>query len=283
MLQTESDVKDTPKVIAKYGDAFTPKKENWEPLHGDIEFEDVTFRYPDGDINVLEHFNLKIPFGANIAIVGETGAGKSTLVNLICRFFEPTQGRLLIDGRDARERSQLWLHSSIGYVLQTPHLFSGTVRENLLYGNPDATPEQIRAALQLASANDVVDRLEKGLDSDVGEGGDLLSTGEKQLLSFARAILDDPKILVLDEATASVDTLTEQKMQAAIDTVIQGRTSIVIAHRLSTVRGADLILAVRDGKIVEQGTHSQLLQKKGYYHSLYIRQYQDEATGAALS
>lgn len=283
LLQTESDVKDTPKVIAKYGDAFTPKKENWEPLHGDIEFEDVTFRYPDGDINVLEHFNLKIPFGANIAIVGETGAGKSTLVNLICRFFEPTQGRLLIDGRDARERSQLWLHSSIGYVLQTPHLFSGTVRENLLYGNPDATPEQIRAALQLASANDVVDRLEKGLDSDVGEGGDLLSTGEKQLLSFARAILADPKILVLDEATASVDTLTEQKMQAAIDTVIQGRTSIVIAHRLSTVRGADLILAVRDGKIVEQGTHSQLLQKKGYYHSLYIRQYQDEATGAALS
>ena len=252
-------------------------------MHGDIEFEDVTFRYPDGDINVLEHFNLKIPFGANIAIVGETGAGKSTLVNLICRFFEPTQGRLLIDGRDARERSQLWLHSSIGYVLQTPHLFSGTVRENLLYGNPDATPEQIRAALQLASANDVVDRLEKGLDSDVGEGGDLLSTGEKQLLSFARAILADPKILVLDEATASVDTLTEQKMQAAIDTVIQGRTSIVIAHRLSTVRGADLILAVRDGKIVEQGTHSQLLQKKGYYHSLYIRQYQDEATGAALS
>lgn len=283
LLQTESDVKDTPKVIEKYGDAFTPKKENWEPLHGDIEFEDVTFRYPDGDINVLEHFNLKIPFGANIAIVGETGAGKSTLVNLICRFFEPTQGRLLIDGRDARERSQLWLHSSIGYVLQTPHLFSGTVRENLLYGNPDATPEQIRAALQLASANDVVDRLEKGLDSDVGEGGDLLSTGEKQLLSFARAILADPKILVLDEATASVDTLTEQKMQAAIDTVIQGRTSIVIAHRLSTVRGADLILAVRDGKIVEQGTHSQLLQKKGYYHSLYIRQYQDEATGAALS
>lgn len=283
LLQTESDVKDTPKVIAKYGDAFTPKKENWEPLHGDIEFEDVTFRYPDGDINVLEHFNLKIPFGTNIAIVGETGAGKSTLVNLICRFFEPTQGRLLIDGRDARERSQLWLHSSIGYVLQTPHLFSGTVRENLLYGNPDATPEQIRAALQLASANDVVDRLEKGLDSDVGEGGDLLSTGEKQLLSFARAILADPKILVLDEATASVDTLTEQKMQAAIDTVIQGRTSIVIAHRLSTVRGADLILAVRDGKIVEQGTHSQLLQKKGYYHSLYIRQYQDEATGAALS
>lgn len=283
LLQTESDVKDTPKVIAKYGDAFTPKKENWEPLHGDIEFEDVTFRYPDGDINVLEHFNLKIPFGANIAIVGETGAGKSTLVNLICRFFEPTQGRLLIDGRDARERSQLWLHSSIGYVLQTPHLFSGTVRENLLYGNPDATPEQIRAALQLASANDVVDRLEKGLDSDVGEGGDLLSTGEKQLLSFARAILADPKILVLDEATASVDTLTEQKMQAAIDTVIQGRTSIVIAHRLSTVRGADLILAVRDGKIVEQGTHLQLLQKKGYYHSLYIRQYQDEATGAALS
>ena len=168
----------------------------------DIEFSDVSFRYPDGDEYVLEHFNLKIPFGSNIAIVGETGAGKSTLVNLVCRFFEPTQGRVLIDGRDARERSQLWLHSAIGYVLQTPHLFSGTVRENLLYGNPDATQEQIDRALRLVSADEVVAHLENGLDSDVGEGGDLLSTGEKQLISFARAILADPKILVLDEARA---------------------------------------------------------------------------------
>lgn len=282
LLETKSDVTDTPEVIEKYGDSFDPKRENWEPLHGDIEFRDVSFKYPDGDEYVLEHFNLKIPFGSNIAIVGETGAGKSTLVNLVCRFFEPTSGQVLIDGRDARERSQLWLHSAIGYVLQTPHLFSGTVRENLLYGNPNATDAQIDAALELVSAKQVVEKLEKGLESDVGEGGDLLSTGEKQLLSFARAILADPRILVLDEATASVDTITEQRIQSAIDAVIRGRTSLVIAHRLSTVRNADLILVVRGGKIVEQGKHAELLAKKGYYHALYTRQYEDEAVRSAL-
>ena len=283
LMETKSDVTDTPEVIAKYGDAFEPKRENWEPIRGDIEFRDVDFKYPDGDEYVLENFNLKIPFGSNIAIVGETGAGKSTLVNLVCRFFEPTKGQVLIDGRDARERSQLWLHSAIGYVLQTPHLFSGTVRENLLYGNPKATEEEIRRALELVSATEVVDRMEKGLDSDVGEGGDMLSTGEKQLISFARAILADPRILVLDEATASVDTLTEQKIQSAIETIIQGRTSLVIAHRLSTVKNADLILVVRDGKIIEQGRHDELLRKKGHYYSLYTRQYEDEATSNAFN
>ena len=283
LLNTKSDVTDTPEVIEKYGDSFRPKKENWEEIRGDIEFEDVSFRYPDGDEYVLEHFSLKIPFGSNIAIVGETGAGKSTLVNLVCRFFEPTEGRVLIDGRDARERSQLWLHSAIGYVLQTPHLFSGTIRENLLYGNPNATEEEIARALKLVSADEVVARMEKGIDSDVGEGGDLLSTGEKQLISFARAILADPRILVLDEATASVDTLTEQKIQSAIDTIIRGRTSLVIAHRLSTVRNADLILVVMDGKIVEQGTHAELLKKKGHYFRLYTRQYEDEATSSILA
>ena len=282
LLNTKSDVSDSAEVIALYGDTFEPKKENWEPIRGDIEFDDVSFRYPDGDEYVLEHFSLKIPFGSNIAIVGETGAGKSTLVNLVCRFFEPTEGRVLIDGRDARERSQLWLHSAIGYVLQTPHLFSGTIRENLLYGNPNATEEQIDRALELVSAKEIVARMEKGIDSDVGEGGDLLSTGEKQLISFARAILADPRILVLDEATASVDTLTEQKIQSAIDTIIRGRTSLVIAHRLSTVRNADLILVVHDGKIVEQGTHSELLKKKGHYFRLYTRQYEDEATSDFL-
>ena len=283
LLNTKSDVSDTQEVIALYGDAFQPKKENWEEIRGDIEFDDVSFRYPDGDEYVLEHFSLKIPFGSNIAIVGETGAGKSTLVNLVCRFFEPTEGRVLIDGRDARERSQLWLHSAIGYVLQTPHLFSGTIRDNLLYGNPNATQEEIDRALKLVSADEVVARMEKGIDSDVGEGGDLLSTGEKQLISFARAILADPRILVLDEATASVDTLTEQKIQSAIDTIIQGRTSLVIAHRLSTVRNADLILVVTDGKIVEQGTHAELLKKKGHYFRLYTRQYEDEATSSVLA
>ncbi len=283
LLETKSDVVDSPEVIGKYGDSFEPKRENWEPIKGDIEFKDVDFRYPDGDEYVLENFNLKIPFGSNIAIVGETGAGKSTLVNLVCRFFEPTRGQVLIDGRDARERSQLWLHSAIGYVLQTPHLFSGTVRENLLYGNPNATEEQIQRALRLVSAEEVVTRMEKGLDSDVGEGGDMLSTGEKQLISFARAILADPRILVLDEATASVDTLTEQKIQAAIETIIKGRTSLVIAHRLSTVRNADLILVVKDGKIIERGRHDELLKKRGHYYNLYTRQYEEEATSSLFS
>ena len=282
LLNTRSDVTDTPEVIEKYGTSFEPKRENWEPIRGDIAFRNVDFKYPDGEEYVLENFNLEIPFGTNLAIVGETGAGKSTLVNLVCRFFEPTRGQVLIDGRDARERSQLWLHSAIGYVLQTPHLFSGTVRENLLYGNPDATDEEIREALRLVAAESVVDRLENGLDTDVGEGGDLLSTGEKQLLSFARAILADPRILVLDEATASVDTLTEQTIQAAMDRVIRGRTSLVIAHRLSTVRNADLILVVKNGRIVEQGKHEALLAQRGYYYRLYTRQYEDEATQAIL-
>ena len=161
-------------------------------------------------------------------------------------------------------------------------MFSGTIRENLLYGNPDATEKEIQKALELVSATDVIDKLEDGLESDVGEGGDLMSTGEKQLISFARAILANPKILVLDEATASVDTITEQRIQSAIQTIIKGRTSLVIAHRLSTVRDADLILVVRDGKIIEQGKHEELLAKKGYYHALYTRQYEDEATKMAL-
>ena len=277
LLATESDVADRPDVIEKYGDAFEPKRENWEELYGDVEFRDVSFRYPDGTEMVLEHFNLQVPQGTNVAIVGETGAGKSTLVNLVCRFYEPTEGQVLIDGKDARERSQLWLHSNIGYVLQTPHLFSGTVRDNLRYGKPDATDEEIMKALKLVSADFVIDKMDKGLDSEVGEGGDMLSTGEKQLLSFARAIIADPRILVLDEATASIDTLTEKAIQDAISVVIKGRTSFVIAHRLSTITNADVILVVRDGKIVERGKHRELMRRKGYYYSLYTRQFEEMA------
>ena len=274
LLETESDVSDAPDVVAKYGDTFHPKRENWEPLYGDVEFRDVSFHYPDGEELVLEHFNLSVPRGTNVAIVGETGAGKSTLVNLVCRFFEPTEGAVLIDGRDARERSQLWLHSNIGYVLQTPHLFSGSVRENLRYGKPDATDDEIMAALDMVSARQVVEKA-GGLDADVGEGGGRLSVGEKQLLSFARALLADPRILVLDEATSSIDTMTERAIQAAIETVIRGRTAFVIAHRLSTVTNADVILAVVDGRIVERGTHAELMKKRGYYFELYTRQYID--------
>ncbi|MBQ3533924.1 MAG: ABC transporter ATP-binding protein [Clostridia bacterium] len=282
LLDKEPQVKDSPEVEAKYGDAFHPKRENWEPLHGEIEFRDVTFRYPDGGEDVLQHFSLHIPQGTTVAIVGETGAGKSTLVNLACRFFEPTGGQIFIDGVDYRERSQLWLHSNIGYVLQNPHLFSGTVKENIRYGRLDATDAEIEAAAKAVSADTVVSKLEKGWDSDVGEGGDRLSTGEKQLISFARAVLADPRIFVLDEATSSIDTQTEQLIQNAIDHLLKDRTSFLIAHRLSTIRKADLILVVKDGKIVEQGKHEELLRKKGYYHDLYSKQFAEESQAKIL-
>jgi ATP-binding cassette subfamily B protein len=227
--------------------------------------------YPDGSENVLENFTLDVAAGTTVAIVGETGAGKSTLVNLVCRFFEPTEGRILVDGKDYRERSQLWLHSSIGYVLQSPHLFSGSIRENIRYGRPGATDEEILEAARLVSADRVIEKLPEGLDSDVGEGGDKLSTGEKQLISFARAVIADPRIFVLDEATSSIDTETERLIQNAIQHILKGRTSFLIAHRLSTIKMADLILVVRDGKIVEQGTHQELLKQSGYYRDLYLQ------------
>ena len=282
LLDKEPDVRDMPEVEARYGDSFHPKRENWEPLRGDIEFDDVTFRYPDGGEDVLQHFSLKIPAGTTVALVGETGAGKSTLVNLVCRFFEPTSGRILIDGRDYRERSQLWLHSNIGYVLQSPHLVSGTVRENIRYGRLEATDAEVEAAARAVSADTVAAKLDKGWDSEVGEGGDKLSTGEKQLISFARAVLADPRIFVLDEATSSIDTQTEQLIQDAIDRLLKDRTSFLIAHRLSTIRKADLILVVRDGRIVEQGTHESLLKAHGYYHDLYSRQFAEESAARVL-
>ena len=276
LMELKPQITDTPEVIEKYGTSFDPKRENWEPLVGHITFDDVTFRYPDGTENVLEHFNLDVPAGSTVAIVGETGAGKSTLVNLACRFFEPTGGRILIDGRDYRERSMLWLHSNIGYVLQTPHLFSGSVKENIRYGRLDATDEEIVAAAKLVNAHDFITRMEHGYDSDVGEGGGQLSTGEKQLVSFARAVLADPKIFVLDEATASIDTKTEALIQEAISTMLTGRTSFLIAHRLSTIRKADMILVVRQGKIIERGTHQELMALGGYYADLYNKQFETE-------
>ncbi len=273
LLGEHTEIRDSEEVTARYGDSFQPRKENWEPLEGAVEFRDVTFRYPDGGENVLEHFQLKVRPGQRIAIVGETGAGKSTLVNLICRFFEPTEGQLLIDGLDVRERSQLWLHSHIGYVQQSPYLFSGSVRDNMRYGRPEATDEEIMEALRLVSADRITERLEHGLDSLLGEGGGQLSTGEKQLFSMARALLADPAILILDEATSSIDTVTEEMLQRAVETVVRGRTSFIIAHRLSTIVRADVILAVNDGEIAEQGSHSELMQRNGYYSRLYRQQF----------
>lgn len=277
LLEQEPNVTDREDVIRRYGDNFEPRRENWEKIRGDIVFEDVSFMYPDGKEYVLEHFNLHIPAGMNVAIVGETGAGKSTLVNLAGRFFEPTEGRILIDGVDYRERSQLWLHSQIGYVLQNPHLFSGTVRENIRYGRLSATDEEIEAAARSVSADAVVRKLPDGYDSDVGESGGRLSVGEKQLISFARAILADPAIFVLDEATSSIDTTTEQLIQKATQRLLQGHTSFVIAHRLSTIRNADLILVVKDGRVIEQGSHQELLQQEGYYRDLYDKQFEEES------
>ena len=265
-------VTDTPEVEAKYGDCFDARRENWEEMRGEVTFEDVSFTYPDGGEEVLSHFSMHVPQGATIAIVGETGAGKSTLVNLVCRFYEPTGGRVLIDGVDVQERSQLWLHSHIGYVLQSPHLFSGTIRENIRYGRPDATDEEVEEAARAVSADRIAKKLPQGYETDVGECGDRLSTGEKQLISFARAVIAKPKIFVLDEATSSVDTHTEQMIQHATKTLMQGTTSFVIAHRLSTIRQADTILVIDHGRIVEQGTHEELLQRGGAYYELYTTQ-----------
>ncbi|MBP7221939.1 MAG: ABC transporter ATP-binding protein [Sedimentibacter sp.] len=278
LLDQEPLIKDSEDVVKIYGDNINPKKENWEEIKGEIEFKNVTFKYPDGDEEVLKNFNLHIPAGTNIAIVGETGAGKSTLVNLACRFFEPTGGQILIDGKDYRERSQLWLHSNIGYVLQSPHLFSGTIKENIRYGKLDATDEDIIKAAKIVSVDIIINKLENGYNSNVGEGGDRLSTGEKQLISIARAILANPKIFVLDEATSSVDTNTERLIQKGIEYLLKGRTSFIIAHRLSTVKKADIILVVNDGKIIERGTHKGLIAKRGHYYNLYTKQFEEEKT-----
>ena len=207
-----------------------------------------------------------------VALVGETGGGKTTIVNLLCRFYEPTAGEILLDGLEYRSRSLAWLQGSLGIVLQEPHLFSGSVRENIRYGKLDATDDEIVAAAELAGAHDFISAMQSGYESELGECGVRLSTGQKQLVSFARAILAKPRILVMDEATSSVDTETEARIQEGLSRVLEGRTSFVIAHRLSTIRNADLILVIDGGRIVEQGTHRELLEKAGRYHDLYRQQ-----------
>lgn len=281
LLDTAPDIVDSPEVEAEFGDNFHPKKESWPALRGSIRFEDVSFRYKDGE-QVLDHFNLDVKAGETIALVGETGSGKSTIVNLVCRFYEPTSGRVLIDGTDYRQRSQLWLQSNLGYVLQTPHLFSGTVADNIRYGRPEATDEEVAEAARMVGAEPFILAMQDGYRAEVGEGGSRLSTGQKQLISFARALVTDPAIFVLDEATSSVDTETEQLIQQAIAKTLAGRTSFIIAHRLSTIRTADRILVIHDGKILEEGNHRSLLAKKGEYYRLYTNQFQDEAGRAIL-
>ncbi|MBR0206077.1 MAG: ABC transporter ATP-binding protein [Clostridia bacterium] len=281
LIDAPIEIQDTPEVMEKYGDVIHPKRENWEPILGHIRFEHVNFAY-NPEEPVLTDFNLDIQAGQTIALVGETGAGKSTIVNLICRFYEPTAGAIYIDGKDYRTRSQLWLQSSLGYVLQSPHLFSGTIADNIRYGRPDATLEEVKEAARLVHAEQFILEQAKGYDTEVGEGGIRLSTGQKQLICFARVILADPRIFVLDEATSSIDTETEQLIQDAITTVLKGRTSLVVAHRLSTIRNADRILVIRGGQIQESGTHEELIALGGYYHDLYEHQFREERLHSAM-
>lgn len=276
LVDAAPTVTDNADVVAKYGDIYNPKKENWEPIEGDIEFCDVSFKYPGSDKYVLEHFNLKIKAGTCVAIVGATGAGKSTLVNLVCRFFEPTSGKILIDGVDYKQRSYLWLQSNLSYVLQTPHLFSGSIADNIRYSNQNADMESVINAAKQAQAHTFIEKLPDGYDTQVGQGGDRLSTGQKQLVSIARAILANGKILVMDEATSSVDTQTEQLINGVTGQLLENRTSFIIAHRLSTVKNADVIIVVDDGKITEMGTHSQLLRQEGLYWRMYTGQWEEK-------
>ena len=244
-------------------------------IFGDIVFDHVDFSY-EPDKPVLTDFNLNIKQGETIALVGPTGGGKSTIVNLLCRFYEPTGGAIHIGGRDYTQLSLHAIQSRIGMVLQTPHLFSGTIRENIRYGRLDASDEQIEDAAKLAGAHDFVLTTEKGYDEEVGEGGTLLSVGQKQLVSLARAVLAQPEIFIMDEATSSVDTLTEDLIQQGMETLMAGRTSFVIAHRLSTIKRADRILVIEEGRITEMGTHGELLRARGHYYQLYTRQFRRE-------
>lgn len=244
-------------------------------LHGDIVFDHVDFYYEDKK-PVLTDFSFRVKPGETIALVGPTGGGKTTIVNLLCRFYEPKHGTITINGMDYTHFTQHAIQSRIGVVLQTPHLFSGTILENIRYGKLDATDEEIETAAQLAGAHDFITNFEKGYKQDVGEGGNMLSVGQKQLISLARAILSRPEIFIMDEATSSVDTLTEALIQRGMETLMQGRTSFIIAHRLSTIKRADKILVIDGGRIAEQGKHNELLKLRGKYYHLYTQQFRQE-------
>jgi ATP-binding cassette, subfamily B, bacterial len=278
-IETEPAILDGPK--ARELAASLSRSGERMRLKGGLEFEGVSFSY-DGRREVLSDFSLEVEAGSTIALVGETGSGKSTIVNLACRFYEPTRGRILVDGIDYRELPLSLLHGSLGYVLQQPYLFSGTIRDNIRYGRLDASEAEIEAASRAAGAHGFIaggagsQGLQGGYGAQVGEGGILLSTGQKQLISLARAILADPAILVLDEATSSVDTETERLVQDAIARLLAGRTSFVVAHRLSTIVEADLILVMKDGRAVERGSHDELMAAGGYYRRLFLAQFAKE-------
>ncbi|MFW5787238.1 MAG: ABC transporter ATP-binding protein [Halanaerobiales bacterium] len=278
LVEAEPEIKDTQEIIDMYGDQFQPKKENWPAVRGKISFKNVSFYYKKGEY-ILKNFNLEIAAGETLALVGETGSGKSTIANLACRFYEPDTGEILIDGVDYRRRSQLWLQSNIGYVLQSPHLFSGTISENIAYGFSDINSNDVERAAKLVNAHELIIRMKDGYNTEIGESGASLSTGEKQLISFARAVLSDPVIFVLDEATSSIDTRMEQIIQKALQKLLAGRTNIIIAHRLSTIKSADRIICLKSGEIIESGSHQKLLDQKGYYYDLYTTQFYQSNKG----
>ncbi len=263
LIDTTPEVKDKPQ-------AYDPGS-----MRGDIEFEKVSFWYEDNS-PVIKDLNFKVKHGETIALVGSTGGGKTTIVNLICRFFEPKRGRILISGKDYTDFSLSAIQSRVGVVLQTPHLFSGTIKENIAYGRLDATDEDIIAAAQLTGAHEFITKMALGYEEQVGEGGVLLSVGQKQLISLARAVLSDPEIFIMDEATSSVDTLTEATIQQGVETIMQGRTTFIIAHRLSTIKKSDRIFVIENGQISEVGNHRELIMKKGKYYNLYTQQFRQE-------
>jgi ATP-binding cassette subfamily B protein len=281
LLNADVDLVDRDDVVEKYGSILEPKTEVYEKVKGDVEFDNVSFYYKEEE-PVLVNFNLKVNRGETIALVGETGSGKSTIVNLICRFYEPKSGVIRIDGVNTKDRSLGWLHSNLGYVLQAPHLFSGTIKENIRYSDLNASDEAIVEAAKRVSAHEFIMNMEEGYDTEVGEGGGRLSTGQKQLISFARAILANPSIFILDEASSSIDTETEQIIQTAIESVLHDKTTFIIAHRLSTIVNADRILLIDKGRIVEDGTHSQLMHKKGRYYRLYTNQFNEDRQNELL-
>ena len=263
LIDAEPEIVDRPNAIEV------------DTLKGDIEFEQVDFYY-EPDKPVLTDFNLKVEQGETIALVGPTGGGKSTIVNLMCRFYEPKSGMIRIGGLDYTSLTLHAIQSRIGMVLQTPHLFSDTIRENIRYGRLDATDEEVEVAAKLSHAHEFIVAMEHGYDEQVGEGGNLLSTGQKQLISLARAVLAQPDIFIMDEATSSVDTLTEALIQQGMANLMAGRTSFIIAHRLSTIKKADRIMVIEDGRISEMGTHAELIQTRGHYYSLYTKQFRQE-------
>jgi len=282
LVNETPEIIDRPEITEKYGDFFEPKEKNWPLIKGEIKFKNVSFCYKEGK-KVLNNFNLHVESGENIALVGETGSGKSTIVNLLCRFYEPTEGDIEIDGINYKSMPQIWVHENLGYVLQSPHLFSGTIKDNIKYGKLDATDEEIIEASKLVNAHEFISNLEKGYETPVGEGGGLLSTGQKQLISFARAVIRNPRIFILDEATSSIDTETEKIIQNTIHKVLKDRTSFIIAHRLSTIRSVDRILVISKGKVIEEGNHENLLKKKGYYYKLYTNQFIEEQSNALMN